>query len=152
LCREKEEETSKVRRMKTKRKSEKKSIAYHEAGHAVISRVLGMTCDAATIVPDYERLEAGYALAYVERSIEDWDARGRDRWVSMFRARILMLMAGRESEIEVFGKAPDRHDAAGLSRVSLSAFCQGRLCRGRLLCPWSGQFHASHPHHQTRQP
>ena len=46
-------------------------------------------------------------IANVERSISDWDARGRWRWVSMFRARIMMLMAGRESEIEVFGKDSD---------------------------------------------
>jgi ATP-dependent Zn protease len=90
--------------MKAKRPN---SIAYHEAGHAVIGRVLGMTCGGATIVPDYEVLEAGHALTNVERSISDWDARGRWRWMSMFRARIMMLMAGRESEIEVFGKAPD---------------------------------------------
>jgi ATP-dependent Zn protease len=93
--------------MKTKRKSERKSIAYHEAGHAVIARVLGMTCSAATIVPDYEKLEGGHVLTNVERSVDDWDARGRIRHVSIFRARIMMLMAGRESEIEVFGKAPD---------------------------------------------
>ena len=83
------------------------STAYHEAGHAVIGRVLGMTCGGATIVPNYEELEAGHAITHVERSISDWDARGRWRGGSMHRARIMVLMAGRESEIEVFGKDPD---------------------------------------------
>jgi ATP-dependent Zn protease len=83
------------------------STAYHEAGHAVIGRVLGLTCGGATIVPNYEEQVAGHAITEVERSISDWDARGRMRWVSMFRARIMMLMAGRESEIEVCGKGPD---------------------------------------------
>ena len=83
------------------------STAYHEAGHAVIGRVLGMTCGGATVVPDYDEGIAGLAITVVERSISDWDARGRLRWVSMFRALIMTLMAGRESEIEVFGKDPD---------------------------------------------
>ena len=94
-------------------------IAYHEAGHAVIGRVLGMTCGVATIVPDYEALESGHAITNVDRSISDWDARGRWRWVSMFRARIMMLMAGRESEIEVFGKDADAQfgDACDLHEI-----------------------------------
>ena len=96
------------------------STAYHEAGHAVIGRVLGMTCGGATTVPNFEELEAGHAITHVERSISDWDARGRWRWKSMFRARILMLMAGRESEIEVFGKAPDARfgDGADLREIA----------------------------------
>ena len=100
------------------------STAYHEAGHAVIGRVLGMTCGSATIVPNYEALEAGHAITCVERSISDWDARGRFRWVSMYRARIMTLMAGRESEIEieVFGKDPDAEfgDGYDLREISLT--------------------------------
>ena len=98
------------------------SMAYHEAGHAVIGRVLGMTCGGATIVPNYEALEAGHAITCVERSISDWDARGRFRWVSMYRARIMTLMAGRESEIEVFGKDPDAEfgDAYDLRDIDLT--------------------------------
>ena len=98
------------------------STAYHEAGHAVIGRVLGMTCGGATIVPNYEALEAGHAITCVERSISDWDARGRWRWVSMYRARIMVLMAGRESEIEVFGKDPDAEfgDGYDLREVNLT--------------------------------
>jgi len=99
------------------------ATSYHEAGHAVIGRVLGMTCGGATVVPNYEDLEAGHAIAHVERSISDWDARGRWRWQSMFRARIMMLMAGRESEVEVFGKDPDAEfgDASDLHEIGLTA-------------------------------
>jgi hypothetical protein len=32
----------------------RKRVAYHEAGHAVIGRVLALPCGSATIVPDYD--------------------------------------------------------------------------------------------------
>ena len=83
-------------------KAQQEATAYHEAGHAVIARVLGMTCGDTTIVADQDF--AGHSITSVERSIADWECRGRFRWTSMFRARIIMLMAGRESEIECFGK------------------------------------------------
>jgi ATP-dependent Zn protease len=86
------------------RNDQKRATAYHEAGHAVIGRVLGMTCGGATILPDYDEGIAGHSISRDERSIADWECRGRSRWVSMFRARIMMLMAGRESEIECFGR------------------------------------------------
>jgi hypothetical protein len=78
--------------------------AVHEAGHAVIGRILGMTCGGATIVPDWETMAAGVSFAFVERSVDDWDARGRWRPESMLRARIMMLMAGREGEIVLLGR------------------------------------------------
>ena len=74
--------------------------AYHEAGHAVMGRVLGLTCGRASIVPNQRQRTAGYSMANVERSIEDWNARGRlKRQVYMYRARIMMLQARREAEI-----------------------------------------------------
>jgi ATP-dependent Zn protease len=36
------------------------SIAYHEAGHAVRGRVLGLDCGSATIAPDDDA--AGHAI------------------------------------------------------------------------------------------
>jgi ATP-dependent Zn protease len=89
-----------------------REVAYHEAGHAVIGRILGLTCGSATIVPDYDDGSAGNAVTEIERSAEDWDCRGRPgRWVSLCRARIMMLMADRESEIECLGK--NGNDAFG---------------------------------------
>jgi ATP-dependent Zn protease len=81
-----------------------KATAYHEAGHAVIGRVLGLTCGEANIIPERAEMTAGYAIASVQRSIADWEARGRWRHTSMFRARIMMLMAGREAEISFTGR------------------------------------------------
>ena len=103
-------------------KQTRRSTAYHEAGHAVIGRVLGLTCGGATIVPDYDEGSAGHAVTYVERSIENWHCRGRLRWVSMFRARILMLAAGRESEIECLGTSDNGvfGDADDLREISIT--------------------------------
>jgi hypothetical protein len=78
--------------------------AIHEAGHAVVGRVLGLTCAEATIVADWNAMTAGYSKTFVERSIADWEARGRWRPESMLRARIMMLMAGREAEIVLLGR------------------------------------------------
>ena len=42
-----------------KTRTQLKATAYHEAGHAVIGRVLTLSCGRATIKPD--RAEAGHA-------------------------------------------------------------------------------------------
>jgi hypothetical protein len=47
-----------------------RATAYHEAGHAVIGRVLGMTCGGVTIVPDYEDRAAGHALTHLCRALD----------------------------------------------------------------------------------
>jgi len=44
----------------------RRPTAYHEAGHAVIGRVLGMTCGGATIVPDYDACAWGNAIIDVD--------------------------------------------------------------------------------------
>lgn len=73
--------------------------AYHEAGHAVIGRVLGLVCGSVTIVPDaggVGRTTTKSPLA----TLEEWDARGRSRpndLRSIYRAYIVELMAGREA-------------------------------------------------------
>jgi histone H3/H4 len=79
--------------------------AYHEAGHAVVGRGLGLTCGEATIVPDYEARTAGYSKSHVVASVADWEARGRWRYHPLFRASIFELMAGRETEIVCLGRS-----------------------------------------------
>jgi hypothetical protein len=44
------------------RKPNKTSTAYHEAGHAVIGRVLTLACGHATIKPDYSTATAGVSI------------------------------------------------------------------------------------------
>jgi ATP-dependent Zn protease len=80
--------------------------AYHEAGHAVIGRVLGLDCGSVSIVPDYTTMESGHSITFDPHvTFEAWEARGRLRFGyrktspmrSIMRARIMMLMAGREA-------------------------------------------------------
>jgi ATP-dependent Zn protease len=76
--------------------------ACHEAGHAVIGRVLGVLCGPATVVPD----AVGVGCTTVKSplaTLDEWDARGRSRLNgsrdlrSIYRAYIMELMAGREA-------------------------------------------------------
>jgi ATP-dependent Zn protease len=83
-----------------------RSTAYHEAGHAVIGRVLTLVCGSATIKADYERLVAGHSITFEPYACEaEWEKRGRYRSRnSVWHARIIALMAGAESEQELLGK------------------------------------------------
>jgi hypothetical protein len=69
----------------------------------VIGRILGLTCGDVTIERNEEEMYEGCAISWVERSITDWDTRGRDRRRSLLRARIMTLMAGREAEVVLLG-------------------------------------------------
>jgi ATP-dependent Zn protease len=79
------------------------ATAIHEAGHAVIGRVLGLVCGHATIVADED--SAGHHV------IEDpwvilghWEDRQKYRMVeSVLRGRIMAFMAGAEAERHFFG-------------------------------------------------
>ena len=108
--------------MKTKRKARPRRrtpagvrrTAYHEAGHAVIGRVLGLVCGDATIVPDFEEMVAGVAIIRDQFIADDaWEMRGKFRCpVSAMRGRIMTVMAGAEAERVAFGRSGggDRHD------------------------------------------
>jgi hypothetical protein len=75
--------------------------AHHEAGHAVIGRVLGLSCGSVTIVPD----AVGFGCTTTKSplmTLDAWDDRGRSRFNgrdvrSVYRAYIMELMAGREA-------------------------------------------------------
>jgi hypothetical protein len=77
--------------------------AIHEAGHAVIGRVLGMICGHATVVQDDD--SAGHAVTADPWFIHAaWEDRGKFRDPSsVFRGRIMTFMAGREAEIVCLG-------------------------------------------------
>lgn len=99
--------------------------AYHEAGHAVIGRVLGLVCGDATIVPDFEEMVAGVAITR-DHSIADdaWEMRGKFRWtVSAVRGRIMTVMAGAEAERVAFGRSGggDRDD-----QLQIALMAQGQ--------------------------
>jgi ATP-dependent Zn protease len=85
-----------------------KRTAIHEAGHAVIGRVLKQVCGEATIVPNPEENEAGYAITaepYDTLSYwqDDLDRCRGNALVSIYRGRIMTYMAGRAAEEEFLG-------------------------------------------------
>jgi ATP-dependent Zn protease len=89
----------------------KKQTAYHEAGHAVIGRVLTLPCGRATIRSDDD--SAGHAITPDPYAcLYQWEKRGKVRnsqnavWV----ARIITYMAGAEAEVEFLGKVPQDDD------------------------------------------
>jgi hypothetical protein len=79
--------------------------AYHEAAHAVIGRVLTLSCGEATIKPDYRECTAGVShTADPYACIHEWEKRGKVREPdAVFHARIIGYMAGAEGESELLG-------------------------------------------------
>ena len=82
-----------------------KHTAYHEAGHAVIGRLLGLPCGEATIIPNEEDGEAGYHIVADPWEIaHHLEQRGLYRPMrSIFFRRILTYMAGAEAENVLLG-------------------------------------------------
>jgi hypothetical protein len=103
-----------------------RGTAIHEAGHAVIGRVLNLICGHATIEADEDSaghhiIADPWAIAYHweqawRQRIEQAVAAGGNKWElwntsrlyrdsdSVFTARILAYMAGREAEVEILGR------------------------------------------------
>jgi ATP-dependent Zn protease len=86
-------------------------IAVHEAGHAVIARVLTLSAGSVTIKPEYARRagelsSAGHAITDEPNAcIYQWARRGkvRDAKNAMWFGRIVAFMAGAEAEIVILG-------------------------------------------------
>src|SRR5437660_1293493 len=82
-----------------------KQTAYHEAGHAVIGRVLTLSCGHASIKPNYKRRMAGVSITLDPYAcLSEWEKRGKVRaqdavWI----ARIISYMAGAEAAAECLG-------------------------------------------------
>jgi hypothetical protein len=81
------------------------STATHEAGHAVIARVLTLLCGGATIKPNYEAGNAGHAITEEPYAcLSAWEVRGKVREPdAVWHARIIGYMAGAEAEIALLG-------------------------------------------------
>jgi ATP-dependent Zn protease len=94
-----------VSKRKPKPLNDPRSTATHEAGHAVIARVLTLLSGGATIVPDFEAGEAGHAIT--DDPLEctsEWETRDKFRHDNaVFHARIIAYMAGAEAEQVLLG-------------------------------------------------
>src|SRR5579863_6272025 len=91
-------------------------VAIHEAAHAVIGRVLNLSCGSVTIVPNVDEGEAGCAIIHDPwKTAYDWDqkiweeveqglppSKSRNPR-SAFRGTILARMAGAEAETVILG-------------------------------------------------
>ena len=85
-----------------------KQTAYHEAGHAVIGRVLTLHCGGATIRPNFTEAEAGHAITRDPYAcLHEWEKRGhvRDSRDAVYHARIMTYMAGAEAEMILLGSS-----------------------------------------------
>jgi hypothetical protein len=101
----------------------RKSTAYHEAGHAVITRVLTLGAGRASIRPDYREGHAGYSITFDPyRCLHEWEKRGhvRDYPDAVWHARIMSMMAGAEAEAELLGLTPlgDDYDRREIERMA----------------------------------
>ena len=82
---------------------DRKATAIHEAGHAVIGRVLGLPCGKVTTISD-DPAELGHAV--VEDPIHGW-RRGDGPRRQMVEASCMSLYAGAEAERVILGKQGD---------------------------------------------
>jgi hypothetical protein len=99
------------------RKQTKRSTAYHEAGHAVIARVLTLAAGSVTIKPRLADDSAGHAVVRTPWAcLDEWEKRGKVRDNhAVWHAKIMTSMAGAETEAVLLGRIAigdgfDRHE------------------------------------------
>jgi cell division protease FtsH len=109
---------------------EKRTVAYHEAGHALISHLLGMSpVHKLTIVPRGQAL--GYAMSFPE---EDRFLQTREELIDIMS----MMLAGRVAETLVFGRistaaADDLQRASAVARAMVCDYAMGSIVEARTL-------------------
>jgi hypothetical protein len=89
----------------TRVSTRKKQTAHHEAGHAVIGRVLTLPCGHVSIKPDYKTRTAGESITLDPyECLSEWEKRGKVRALdAVWIARIVTYMAGTEAVAECLG-------------------------------------------------
>jgi hypothetical protein len=103
----------------------RKSTAYHEAGHAVIARVLTLASGPVTIKPDYDEETAGSSITDVNICETEWEKRGKVRFLdAAWHACIMMSMAGAETEAVLLSR---RATGDGDDRYRIALMAE-RLC------------------------
>ena len=120
--------------------TQREHTALHEAGHAVIGRVLGIRCGHATILADEDL--AGHSLAappheFLERW---WHNLGRyyREEAAAFHARIMTYMAGAEAERVLLG-ACNGGDGNDLGEIAwMAPMGSGMTCSLSQFSPRAG--------------
>ena len=97
--------------------------ATHEAGHAVIARVLTLMCGGASIQVKYKIGEAGHAIIHDPlECMTVWHRRWKFRSIgAAYRARIIASMAGAEAEAELLGSVQQGGDDYDRRQIDLLA-------------------------------
>lgn len=110
--------------------------AYHEAGHAVIGRRMGLVCGGATIVANEDEGEAGHAIcADPWVTVQAWDDAGRWRdYGHALLGRIITYMAGAETERLIYGDCAggDIDDRRQIDRMAEALGWDGAMKLERL--------------------
>lgn len=94
-------------------------LAIHEAGHAVVGRMLGMVCGQVTIVADHDSTGHSITLDPWD-TVSHWESEGRFRVArTAFLGGILTLMAGAEAEKVILGhcEGGDGNDQREIART-----------------------------------
>ena len=106
MAKPKARRTRSSRAARVRNAAQLRSAAYHEAGHAVVGRVLTLVCGLATIKPNYEQMQAGVSICADPYECEmEWQKRGKYRdGNAVWHARIIAYMAGAETEKELLGQ------------------------------------------------
>ena len=87
-----------------KQYDEAEVTAYHEAGHAVVARALGLSCGGATIEVRHPRGGGRADIHDTEKCLRAWKRLGRVRKLSTaIHAQMMATMAGAEAEAELLG-------------------------------------------------
>lgn len=92
--------------MSIQSQNDRRHTAVHEAGHAVIGRVLTLACGGVTIEPDQVEMTAGWSeTPDPYQCLAEWEQRGhvREAENAVWHARIISYMAGAEAEILILG-------------------------------------------------
>jgi len=104
-----------------------KRSAHHEAGHAVIARVLGLLGGAATIAANHMFQSYGGSESYLAATMEHWrrpvSEGGKKKLVlrspsCAYRAKVMMSMAGREAVLECLGRTNSYSDSVDLDDIN----------------------------------
>jgi hypothetical protein len=109
---------------------DRRHVASHEAGHAVIARVLTMPCGGASIVGN-KYSEGRIIMDHYEACEGEWAKRGKVRGPrAALDAAIMMAMAGVEAEVEFFRVSLDGSGEADMAKVEEWSFDEpGDRCK-----------------------